>query len=95
MNKMKENKIIKEAIRFLENAPYRERKPYMKDYHGDGVEINGFVIIKDVWCWIIFKPTDIWEHPEFKGESLVKVVPRTVSFDNIEKVLELQSWTYL
>ena len=91
----KENKIIVNAIRFLETAPYRERKPYMPDYFGSGVEINGYTIQRDVWNWLIWKPTDIGEQPQFKGEPLVKVVPNTIAISDISKVLKVQPWTYI
>ena len=92
----KENKIIMDAIKFLEKAPYGKRKHYMKDYlHGNGVEINGYIFQKDVWDWLIWKPTDLGEQPQFKGEPLVKVVPTFIEIENIGKALDLQPWTYL
>lgn len=90
-----ENEIIKESIMFLKEAPYRERKQYIKDYHGRGVEINGFTIQMDVWCWIIWKPTDFSKNPEYNGEPLCKVVPRFTELDKIGDVLDTQAWTYI
>lgn len=87
-----ENKIIKETIYFLEKAPYRERKPFMRDYYGRGVEMNGFIIQKDGWCWLIWKPT---KNPAYKGEPLVKVVPQNVELEKIDIVLNAQSWSYV
>lgn len=94
-NKQKENKIIKETLIFLEKAPYSERKSYIKDFCGDGVEINGYIFEKDVWCWLVWKPTDIGNNPEYKGEPIVKVIPRNINLDNIEAVLDAQPWTYI
>lgn len=90
-----ENEVIKESIMFLEKAPYKERKQYIKDYHKDGVDINGYTIQCDTWCWLIWKPTDMGENPEYKGELLVKVVPRNIDLNKIDVVLNAQSWTYI
>jgi len=91
-----ENNHIIQAIKFLEKAPYRERKPYLEDYiRGNGAEINGFTILREMWCWIIQKPTDIDKNPEYKGEPLYKVVPRLTDFDKMDVVLDSQPWTYI
>ena len=91
-----ENNHIIQAIKFLEKAPYSERKPYLEDYiRGNGAEINGFTILREIWCWIIWKPTDIGKNPEYKGEPLCKVVPRFTPFDKIDEVLDSQPWTYI
>lgn len=90
-----ENKLIVQAIKFLEKAPYSERKEYLKDYHGHGAEINGFSIQKETWCWLIWKRTSLADNPEYKGEPLCKVVPRFVDFDKINTVLDCQPWTYI
>ncbi len=66
-------------------------------YNKEGVEVNGFVIIKDTWSWNIWKPTDIGAQPEYKGEPLIKVVPFNVHLDEnrINAVLDAQPWTYV
>ena len=94
-NNKNENAIIKETLIFLEKAPYKERKLYIKDFNGDGVEMIGYVFQEKTWCWLIWKPTDIGKNPEYKGESLVKVIPQTIDLDNIEIVLDAQPWTYI
>ena len=91
-----ENNLIIQAIKFLEEAPYSKRKPYLEDYiRGNGAEINEFIIQRETWCWLIWKPTDIGKQPQYKGEPLCKVVPRFTDFDKIETVLDSQPWTYI
>jgi len=95
-NKATENNLIIQAIKFLEKAPYHDRKQYMEDYTiGSGVEINDFIIQRETWCWLIWKPTDIGKNPEYKGEPLCKVVPRFTEFDKMNVVLDSQPWTYI
>lgn len=100
----KESMIIAEVIQMLEDGPWEERKKYLKDLRSeDGALINGFRFQQDTWCWLVWKPTDIWKQPQYKGEPLYKVVPRdtinprrgTVKLENIAKVLDLQHWLYL
>ena len=90
-----ENKIIADTIRFLENGNYHDRKKYLKDYHSGGVNLNGFIIQRKVYCWLIWKPTDFNKKPEYKGEPLLKVVPNTIDMNQIEKVLNMQHWNYM
>lgn len=90
-----ENKIIVDAIKFLEDAPFKERKPYLKDFYGKGVELNGYKFQRETWCWLIWKPTDIDIQPEYKGEPLVKIVPNTVEINRIAEILNAQPWTYI
>ena len=91
-----ENNLIIQAIKFLEKAPYHDRKLYLEDYiKGNGAKINGFTILRKTWCWIIFKSTDIGKNPEYKGEPLCKVVPRFTNFNKIDVVLNSQPWTYI
>lgn len=94
-NRTKENKIISNTLRFLEYGKFSERKKYLKDFHHDGVSLNGFVLQRETWCWLIWKPTDIEKEPQYKGEPVVKVVPNTVSMGMIEAVLEFIPWTYI
>ena len=93
-NRMLENKTIIDTLMFLEYGKFSERKKYLKDFHNDGVSLNGFVFQADVWCWIVWKPTDIGKNPEYKGESLFKVIPNTINEDKIGVVLDSQHWTY-
>ena len=95
MTNNKENKIIADTIRFLEKGKYAERKQYLKDYYHDGVYLNGFIIQREMYCWLIWKPTDFNEDPQYKGEPLLKIVPRIIDMENIEKVLKLQAWHYI
>ena len=95
MNKMKENKIITDTIRFLEKGSYLDREPYMKDLYDVGAKMNGYRFQKDVWCLLIWRPTNIRTEPQFKGEDLVKVVPLFTRIDKIPDVLNSQPWTYL
>ena len=95
MNKMNENKEISETINLLENGQYRERKDYLKKLRDNGsVEIGNFLYEEDVWCWVVWKPTDEWEQPQYKGDPLSKVVPRFMDKDKIADVLNAQSWIY-
>ena len=95
MNKQKENEKIQEAIKFFKHAPFRERKPYLLQLREKGAEYNGFVFQEDAWCWFVWKPTDPDTQPQFKGESLVKVIPRTVPIDKIPDILDAQPWMYI
>ena len=92
---MSENTKIAETIKFLEKGNFHDRKSLLKDFYGKGAEINGYIIQHETWCWLIWKPTNIGEKPQYKGEPLVKVVPRTISFDKIADVLAAQPWTYI
>ena len=96
MTREEENKIITEVIKFLQYGKYSERRKYIPDVISDkGALINGYRFQKELWTWIIWKPTDIGEHPEFKGEPLVKVVPLNTDTNKIADVLNAQPWTYL
>ena len=96
----KENEIIMEAIKFFKYGNryggFRERMPYLKALRTEnGATYNGFIFKKDLWCWIVWKPTDIGKNPEYKGEPLCKVIPDTVPVENIPDVLDVQPWTYI
>jgi len=95
MTREEENKIITEALKFLTFGKWSERKKYVHDTLSKGTEINGYTFQQDTWCWLIWKPTDISKNPEFKGESLVKVVPFNIKMSKIADVLNAQPWTYL
>ena len=94
-NRQKENKTIVETLKFLEKGRYHDKKQYLEDFHNNGVELNGYTFKKDVWCFLVWKSTDIEDNPEFKGEPLLKIIPRFTEWDKMEDVLNAQSWTYL
>ena len=92
----KENVTIMKAIEFFTKGKFSERKPFLKEaYSNKGALYNGFRFNKEVWCWIVWKPTNIDSAPQYKGESLCKVIPDTVPIENIPDVLEAQPWTYI
>lgn len=88
---MTENELIVDAIKKIDRDYKLKAKAYDLD---SGVDVNGFNLFKDTWCWVIYKPTDIKKEPEYKGEPLVKVVPDTIDYDDMETVLNLQGWLY-
>lgn len=93
---MDENKVIEETINFLEHGKYSERKQFIKDFRGDGVTMNGFTFKRTVDSVYVWKPTNISDSPEFKGEALLKIVPIiTVKRGKVKNILKCQSWTYL
>lgn len=99
MSKNKQdNKAIIEAIHFLNHGkPFKERKKHILEMKDGGVtEINGFGFQDELWCWVVWMPTDFGEHPEYKGEPLAKVVPKNITRDkDISKVLNAQCWMYI
>lgn len=87
---------IMEAIDFFKHGRYSERKEYLKELRdGKGASFNGFIFQKELWCWLVWKPTDMDEQPQFKGESLVKIIPDNVEIEKIPDVLDAQAWTYI
>ena len=94
-NRQKENMLITEAISFFKYGRFRERQPYLKELRDGKVEYNGFTFQKDLWCWLVWKETDICTQPQFKGEHLLKVIPDTVPVENIHDVLDAQPWMYI
>ena len=94
----KDNIEIAETIHLLENGPYRDKKEYLKKMlHSPSrsVSIGNFEYSQDVWCWIIWKKTDIGTNPEYKGESLCKVVPRGIVKNKIGTILNALAWVYI
>lgn len=97
---MKETKKIAESLFFLNHGPYKERRPYMKLIHDSphrSAEYNGYTFQKELWCWVIWKPTDFDKQPQYKGSPLAKVVPSTVT-DNIDAMIQIlknQPWIYV
>lgn len=51
---------------------------------------------KTAWNFEVWKVTDMYEHPEWKGQELLKIVPHVLEYKRakITAVLELQDWTY-
>lgn len=92
----KENKLIAKNIRFLSNGKYSERKEYLVQLKENGYcTINGFRFTQDVFCWVVWKPTDSVINPEYKGESLFKVIPKSVLDERqICNILKNQAWIY-
>ena len=95
MNKNEENTMIEETLIFLEKGKFKDRKPYLKDFLNEGVEIKGYIFRKDGWSYIIEKPTDIGNNPEYKGEPLIKIVPTTNDLRKTHTVLNAQPWVYV
>ena len=94
MNKQEENRLIEDAIDFFTLSKFSEVRPFLEKLNtNEGVSYNGFTFNRDVWCWIVWKPTDIKKDPQFKGDPLYKVIPRNAS--DISKVLDAQLWTYI
>lgn len=91
-----ENKKIAKAIRLLEDGQWKERKDYLYQMREKGFcSIDGFEFQEEICCWVVWKPTDIEKDPQWKGEPLYKVVPRTyLSERQIINILSNQSWIY-
>ena len=90
-----ENEKIIDSIKFFTRGKYRERKPYLSSLlKGEVVSYNGFDFQRDTWCWIVWKPTDIGENPQYKGKPLCKVIPRN-EFVDVDAVLNAQQWIYI
>lgn len=94
---MSENQRIIDAIVLLNKGKYSERKAYLMEIAKNGATtINGFNFISDVWCWVVSKPTDISKQPQYKGESLHKVIPKNITgASEINAVLDSQLWFYI
>ena len=93
----KETKKIVESIKFLLYGPHKDVKPYEDEMRNNpmGCKLNGFIFQRDVYCWLIWKPTDIRTHPEWKGECLLKTMPYNVPVDKMESVIDSEFWNYL
>ena len=96
----KENQAIAEAILFLEHGDYDKRKPYLdKMYKRECVKLKGYEFSDGIDCWEVWKPTDMIKEPQYKGEALLKLVPkgdfRNRGIQNIIKILEALHWTYM
>lgn len=91
-----ENKKIAKAIRLLENGQWREIKEYFYQMEEKGFcSIDGFEFQEEIFCWVVWKPTDIENDPQWEGESLYKVVPKThLSERQIINILGNQLWIY-
>jgi len=92
----KENEKIVACIDLLENGSIKERRPYIDALHKDHkCSLEGFIFQEELFCWLIWKPTDIQEHPQWKGENVLKIVPKFMEADKIPQVLDAQYWVYL
>lgn len=68
---------VVDIVCLLESHDYHKVKQYIKDLRTEeGAKINGYIVNKDVHCYLIWKPTDIGEHPEWKGEPLLMIIPQ-------------------
>ena len=95
INRQKENVSIVEAIRFFKYGCFSERKQYMAALRSGGATYNGYTFFKELYCWVIWKPTDLATQPQFKGDPLYKVIPDNVPIENIPAILDAQPWTYV
>ena len=93
------DKIIK-AIQELEFNPFDpEVKKRLKYLDREGVKriyaYDGFDIVDDTYCWVIWRHTSLAEQPQWKGEDVSKVIPCGVTHkDKILKILQNQDWMY-
>ena len=97
-----ESKHIARAIGMMENGPYGSTTNYRK-FKSDLIK-NGYFVIDKIYkieeqnyCWLIWKQTDISENPQWKGEPLLKIVPKMTlhTEEKIRQCIDLQGWTYL
>ena len=94
-NSMKENEIIKNTIDVLEHGDYEGRKQLIKQLHDNGyVVVDGLIFRDEGICWSVWKPTNEYVNPEYKGQSLSKIVPAYMEIDRIPQVLDAQQWVY-
>lgn len=97
-----ESKHLARAIGMMENGPYASTTMYRKFRRN--LIVNGYFIVdkiykveEDTYCWLIWKETDISKDPQWKGEPLLKVIPKfTLRTEmEIKQCLDLQGWAYL
>ena len=77
--------------------------PLARDYLKERLEtgsckVGGFDFQEDVYCWVIWKPTDIRKYPEYNGEPLHKILPSTTAHltrEQMETILDAQPWCYI
>lgn len=95
MEKVNELDVIIDC--FKELFSYNLKNQVVNDFnHGKVVNLNGYEFKRDIWCIFVWKPTDISKEPEYKGEPLLKIVPRTIrTYEGIRDVLKLQGWSYI
>lgn len=86
----------------IANVIYCLYRPLAREYREERIQkgrfkVDGFEFEHDVWCWIVWKPTDISRNPEYKGEPLAKVVPNIAPLtrEQIEIILDAQPWCYV
>ena len=83
----KETREVTDIIVLLEGHNYKKQKPYLEDLRKNGAKINGYTVLKKHDCYYILKPTSIVEHPEWKGEPLLMIVPQYL--ENKFKILNV------
>ena len=90
---------IAEIISNLERREYDAVKEYgatISDLREDGIKVGGVTIQKTLWAYLIWKPTDLGEQPQYKGEPVLKIVPVFIDDeDRIATILDAQMWTYI
>lgn len=93
-----ESKKLAEIIFKLEDMhPWKEVKPMLDELHKEGVlQLDGYKFQRETYCWLIWKETDFGEHPEWKGEDLLKIVPVFLETkEKVQQFIEMSDWLYL
>lgn len=93
-NKRAESKAIASAINFFQHGKFQENESYVKALvKGEAVRLNGFTFYQDTYCYTVWKDDP---DPRYKGEPLVKVVPRfDLTIKQIVTIIEAQSWIHI
>lgn len=89
-----ESNAIASAINFFQHGKFSENESYVKALaKGESVQLNGFSFSREPYCFCVWKYDP---DPRYKGEPLVKVVPRfDLTMRQIVKILEAQPWSYI
>ena len=95
-----ENRKIIDALKKITSYNKEDRKNYVMPFAKNGrILIEDFEITSDAYCYLIWKSFDIEEHPEWKGEAVLKIIPFTLvdskMWGKVNQVLEAQYWCYL
>ena len=95
---MSENERIINAIKRITIERRQNEELYDAFRKDRKVEIDGFIFVEDIYILQIWKRTDIRRNPQWKGQSLLKVLPillvDSLDWDLIRKNLESQYWGY-